>query len=197
MVEGHASTDELCCHQLFSLKQWNIKDTATNDATLTLPAIDNASSLGNKALVIDGVTPTITSVASTSNDGSYMIGDVVPVTVTFSEGVNVVTWNSNLTLETGSNDAAVSYTSGTGTNTLTFNYTVLENHARAIRLCCNELLALNSGTIKDGVGNDASLTLAAPGQANSLGANKALVIDGVIPTVTNVTAIGTYGTFNW
>ena len=60
-----------------------------------------------------------------------MIGDVVPITVTFSEVVNVVTTGGTptLTLETGSNDAAVSYTSGTGTNTLTFNYTVLENHA--------------------------------------------------------------------
>ena len=73
---------------------------------LNLPAIDNASSLaGNQALVIDGVTPTITSVTSTSNDGSYMI-EMVPITVTFSEVVNVVTWwNSTLTLETGSNDA--------------------------------------------------------------------------------------------
>ena len=99
-------------------------------------------------------------------------------------------------LETGSNDAAVSYTSGTGTNTLTFNYTVLENHASSdLDYVATSSLALNSGTIKDGVGNDASLTLAAPGQANSLSANKALVIDGVIPTVTNVTATNNDGYF--
>ena len=72
----------------------------------------------------------MTNVTSTSNDGSYKIGDVIPVTVTFSEVVNVVTTGGTpqLTLETGSNDAVVNYTTGTGTNTLTFNYTVVEGH---------------------------------------------------------------------
>ena len=48
-------------------------------------------------------------------------------------------------------------------------------------------LALNGGTIKDAATNNATLTLAAPGAAGSLGANKALVIDTTQPTVTNVT----------
>jgi len=40
-------------------------------------------------------------------------------------------------------------------------------------------LALNSGTITDSAGNNATLTLPTPGAANSLGANKAIVIDTV------------------
>ena len=43
---------------------------------------------------------------------------------------------------------------------------------------------MNSGTIKDGAGNSATLTLVNPGTSNSLGVNKSIVIDGVIPTVT-------------
>src|SRR5439155_288272 len=38
-------------------------------------------------------------------------------------------------------------------------------------------LTLNGGTIKDAAGNNATLTLAAPGAAGSLGANKNIVID--------------------
>ena len=38
-------------------------------------------------------------------------------------------------------------------------------------------LALNGGTIRDAATNNATLTLAAPGAAGSLGANKALVVD--------------------
>ena len=45
-------------------------------------------------------------------------------------------------------------------------------------------LALNSGTIKDAASNDATLTLASPGAAGSLGANKALVVDTTPPTIT-------------
>ena len=78
-------------------------------------------------------------------------------------------------------DAVVNYTSGTGTNTLTFNYTVVSGHTSSdLAYVATSSLALNSGTMKDGVGNDATLTLASPGATNSLGANKALVIDGVV-----------------
>ena len=38
-----------------------------------------------------------------------------------------------------------------------------------------------SGSVKDAAGNDADLTLPAPGAANSLSANKNIVIDGVKP----------------
>jgi len=43
--------------------------------------------------------------------------------VTFSEAVTV-TGTPQLTLETGATDRVVNYVSGSGTNTLTFNYTV-------------------------------------------------------------------------
>lgn len=38
-------------------------------------------------------------------------------------------------------------------------------------------LALNGGTIRDVATNDATLTLATPGTAGSLGANKAIALD--------------------
>ena len=47
-------------------------------------------------------------------------------------------------------------------------------------------LALNSGTIRDAALNDATLTLASPGAANSLGANKALIVDTSVPTISGV-----------
>ena len=85
-----------------------------------------SGSLGaNKALVIDGVVPTVTNVTSTTSDGTLKLGDVAVITVTFSEAVTVITTNGfQLTLETGSSDAVVNYTSGSGGTTLTFNYTV-------------------------------------------------------------------------
>ena len=49
-------------------------------------------------------------------------------------------------------------------------------------------LALNGGTIKDAALNNATLTLASPGATNSLGDNKALIVDTTVPTVTNVTS---------
>ena len=123
-----------------------------------------------------------------------MIGDIIPINITFSEAVTVI-GTPQLTLETGTSDAVVNYTSGSGGTTLTFNYTVASGHVSSdLDYVGTNSLALNGGTINDVIGNAASLTLASPGNAGSLGANKALVIDGVVPTVTNITSTTSDGT---
>ena len=98
---------------------------ATNNATLTLASPGAAGSLGNaKNLVIDTTAPTVTNVTSSTANGTYGIGTVIPIQVTFSEAVTV-TGTPQLTLATGSPaTTVVNYTSGSGTTTLTFNYTV-------------------------------------------------------------------------
>ena len=68
--------------------------------------------------------PTVTNITSSSSDGAYKAGDVIALTVTFSEAVTV-TGTPTLTLETGSTDQIVNYASGSGSDTLTFNYTCL------------------------------------------------------------------------
>ena len=122
---------------------------------------------------------------------------MIPVQVTFSEAVTV-TGTPQLTLSTGSPaTTAVNYSSGSGTSTLTFNYTVAAgNTAADLDYASTGALALAGGTIKDAATNNATLTLAAPGAAGSLGNAKNLVIDTTAPTVTNVTSStpnGTYG----
>ena len=88
------------------------------------------------------------------------------------------------------NEISIDYTSGSGTNILTFNYTVASNHtASDLDYVATNSLTLNGGTIKDAAGNEASLTLVSPGASGSLGANKAIVIDNDVPTM-SITAVG-------
>ena len=105
VVEGHTASDlDYGSTNALALNNGTINDQGGSPATLTLPSPGATNSLGsNKALVIDGVIPTITNVTSTTNDGTYKSGDVIAITVTFSEVVNVVTTNGTptLTLETG------------------------------------------------------------------------------------------------
>ncbi|WP_390903735.1 Ig-like domain-containing protein [Shewanella seohaensis] len=127
--------------------------------------------------------------ASTAN-GTYKVGDSISIQVNFSEVVNV-TGTPQLTLETGTTDRAVNYTSGSGTSSLTFSYTVQAgDNSSDLDYVSTSALALNSGTIRDAASNNATLTLATPGAANSLGANKALVVDGVTPSVTSTSPSG-------
>ncbi|MGH3659699.1 MAG: Ig-like domain-containing protein, partial [Micromonosporaceae bacterium] len=90
----------------------------------------------------------------------------------------------------------MNYTSGSGTSTLTFNYTVGAGETSAdLDYASTAALALNGGTIGDAAGNPATLTLPAPGAANSLGANKAIVIDTTSPVVSIARINGAVPTF--
>ena len=140
-------------------------------------------------ITVSYTRPTVTSVSSSTADGTYKIGDIIAVTVQFSEAVTV-TGTPQLTLETGTTDRTVNYTSGSGSGTLTFNYTVQAGDVNAdLDYVATTSLTLNGGTIRNAAGNDAILTLPAPGAANSLGANKAIRVDGVVPTVAITSAV--------
>ncbi|MFT4764322.1 MAG: hypothetical protein ACI9OH_001416 [Oleispira sp.] len=125
---------------------------------------------------VDNTSPTVSSVSATTANGAYKAGDVIVVTVNFSEAVTVI-GTPQLTLETGTTDRTINYNGiGSGTTTLQFAYTVQAGDVSADLdyVATNSLMAGTS--IKDAAGNDAILTLAAPGAANSLGNLKAIVV---------------------
>ena len=87
----------------------------------------------------------------------------------------------------------IDYTGGDSTNTLTFTYLVGsgEHAADLDYLSTTALTFHGSGTIKDAAGNAADLTLFSPGSTGSLGSNKDIVVDGVAPTLVQVTPVTT------
>lgn len=149
------------------------------------------SGTGNDLALTTPIAPTITNVSSSTANGTYKIGDVITINVQFDSAVNV-TGTPTLTLETGAIDRVLSYVSGTGTNTLSFSYTVQAGDSAVdLDYVSSSALSLNGGTIQDGANQAADLTLVAPGAAGSLGANQALVVDGVRPVATNITLSNT------
>lgn len=160
----------------FNLNSATIQDASLTDAN-TAGAVTNPAG----TLFVDTTVPTVTNVTSSTVNGGYKVGDIITVTVHFSEIV-VVTGTPQLTLETGATDRVVNYAGGTNTNTLTFSYTVQAGDTSAdLDYLSTTALSLNAGSIKDAAGNNAILTLATPGSANSLGANKAIIIDTTAP----------------
>jgi hypothetical protein len=131
--------------------------------------------------------PTVVNVTSTDANGIYSAGSVITITIEFSETVTV-TGTPQLTLETGTTDRIASYSSGSGTSTLVFTYTVQAGDTSSdLDYVSTSALALNGGTIKDAENNNASLTLPSPGAAGSLGANKAIIIDTTAPGLISFT----------
>ncbi|MBD2839311.1 DUF4347 domain-containing protein [Pseudomonas sp. JM0905a] len=161
------------------LPEGGIQASAGNGTVLTASYIGGT---GNDITLTTPIFPRVTGVTSSNGNGQYGIGDVITITVTFDANVNV-TGTPQLLLETGATDRTLDYVSGSGSNTLTFSYTVQAGDVAAdLDYASTAALTLNGGTIKGAASQDAILTLAAPGSAGSLGANKALVVDGVRPS---------------
>ena len=159
-------------------------NAAGNGTELTTSYIGGS---GNDLTLTAPIAPTITSVSSSTANGTYKIGDVIIVNVQFDSAVNV-TGTPTLTLETGATDRVLNYVSGSGSNTLSFSYTVQAGDSSAdLDYVSTSALSLNGGSIRDGANQSAILTLATPGAAGSLGANKSLVVDGVRPAATSIT----------
>ncbi len=125
----------------------------------------------------DTTAPTVTSVTVPAN-GTYLPGNNLDFTVNFSENV-IVTGMPYISLTIGSNSRNAMYTSGSGTTALVFRYTVQEYDSDADGININAL-NLNSGTIKDGAGNDANLTL------NNVGNTAGILVH--TPVATTITS---------
>ncbi len=156
----------------------------------------SASAVANGVFTIDTTPPTVSGVSSSTSNGTLGAGQTISIQVTFNELVNV-TGTPQLTLATGSPaTTTINYVSGTGTTVLNFDYlTASGNFSPDLDYANTTALSLNGGSIQDAAGNAAVLTLAAPAASGSLGFAKNLIIDGVGPTVTGVTASNGNGTF--
>ena len=146
-----------------SLNEGTIKDVAENDATLTHAAV--AADSGHRVDGSDTTAPTISSLSFTSDPGSdrtYGTGDIVQVTVTFSENVTV-TGAPQLELSmsgsaSSARQASYSSSNSSGANVV-FEYTVAvgDRASDGLEIKANKL-TLNGGAIQDASGNDATLT---------------------------------------
>lgn len=169
----------------------SLTDLAGNAASLTLPSPGTTGSLSfNKDIVIDTVVA-VTNVTTTVPNGSYGIGQVIPVQVFFNKTVTVFgTPQLILDLDSPADSVVVNYSSGSGSQILTFNYTIQAGHNTSdLDYISSTALQLNGGAIVDTVGNgNAVLTLPIPGSQGSLGFNKNILIDTNLPVIANVSA---------
>ena len=97
--------------------------------------------------------PSVTQTAATPPTGNEGIGATIPITLTFSEPVTVSGVGPSLTLNDG---GSATYIGGSGTNTLTFHYTVGLNDTSTGALA---ITGVTDGTsVTDAAGNPANFT---------------------------------------
>ncbi|RYZ74391.1 MAG: hypothetical protein EOP09_00490, partial [Proteobacteria bacterium] len=152
--------------------------------------------VSSSTLSVDTSLPGITEVTSTTADGTYDIGETISILVHFTEAVDVVGTSLRLELETGVTNRLVALASGSGTDTLTFDYTVAAGDAsQALSYVSVNSLILNGSTIKDATSNDADIALPTVGGVDSLSGQHAIIIDTTAPTnPASVALAGAYST---
>ncbi len=157
---------------------------------------DTSAASAPLAVTVDTVAPAVSSVVAsgsgiTNGNGDLNAGHVVTLTVTLSEAVTVTGGTPTLKLNDG---GTATYTGGSGSNALTFSYTVAagDNTADLAVTAVN----LNAASVTDAAGNAAVLTAAVTTLAGALQidttAPAAPVISSDSPASGNaVTLIGT------
>ena len=148
-----------------------ITDFAGNTTLATLPYLN---------FDIDRVAPTITEITSTTNDGSYSVGQNVNVTINLSEEVSLESGVMSVTLNTVAQqtltDNAISEE-----QVLPFTLSVTEG------ITANPLTVVSvsatSGQLLDIAGNEVDFSLPL---GENLADNSTIVIDGEFPTITGI-----------
>ena len=159
----------------------DVEDTSNviSIATSYTDLAGNAGAAGQTAnFEIDTLLPTITSITSDTNDGSYNQGDEINVIATFSEAVSLSGGNFVITLDSG---GTVTITSITSSTTANGTYTVGAGQTSADLTASS--IELSAGSLSDAAGN--AMTNFTP--ATNLAAGSALVVDTTAPTVSSFT----------
>ncbi|NQV13900.1 T9SS type A sorting domain-containing protein, partial [bacterium] len=170
----------------FALSAGTLRDAAGNDIDLSLPVGNNLGD--NSNLIIDGEIPSFVSFSAVVANDTLSLGEILTVDVTFSEAVTLSGGDLHLTLETGSVDRDIVITDFASSSVISGTYTVLAGDESS-DLTVNGL-SISAGTLRDGAGNDVTLSLPA---GNNLADNNNILVDGILPdafTTGNIITLG-------
>ncbi len=140
---------------------WSFATAPLATGTYSFTAVDSEfgdNSSASSPLTVGVDTPVISSIVASgtgisNGNGDLDAGHVVTLTLTMSETVIVANGTPTLTLNDG---GTATYTGGSGSNALTFSYTVVAGQ-NTPDLAVNSI-NLNGATITDQLGNSATLS---------------------------------------
>ncbi len=180
---GDTDTDGIAVNAL-QANGGTLTDTAGNALTPTLNSVGSTSNV-----LIDTTAPTVASVSVPFN-GTYVDGSNLDFTVQFDEAVTVNTGGGTprIALTIGSSTVYANYLSGSGTSSLVFRYTVQAGQQDVDGITVGSL-ASNGGTLQDAATNGATMTL------NSVGSTALVLVNGLQPSITDVSASTANGSY--
>ncbi|MFH0776978.1 MAG: hypothetical protein V1936_05230 [Patescibacteria group bacterium] len=156
--------------------EYLVRVATKNQSGAILDQGSATAEIANNVRVSANIIPVVRNVTSSLMDGAYWIGSIIPIQITFSGNV-YVTGTPTLALNS---DGTAFYKSGSGTDTLTFNYEIQDGDlmvdTNGLDYSSTTALATAGGSIGLANGRAANLLLPEPGKTGSLSANKKILI---------------------
>ncbi|MBN2534868.1 MAG: chitobiase/beta-hexosaminidase C-terminal domain-containing protein [Spirochaetales bacterium] len=151
---------------------------AGHNTTMTIKAYAVKAGMLDSTIRTEEYTiqyPTILSITSSTENGTYGIGDDITITVNFSQQMTLAGGTLDITLDTGKTVSITAFgpaDSASGTYTVGTNESSSDLDATGI--------VLNGGTLRNSENTDAIINL--PGTTIKTGSD--IVVDGYIPAIT-------------
>ncbi len=161
--------------------------TFTNSGTTTNCDISTVTSRTYSSVLVDNTGPTLTGFSLVTPPGFYNEGDAIVFSATYSEPVIVGTPapSIGLTFNTG---ASATYVSGSGTNTINFQYLVSATQVDLDGYGFSSTNIINGASISDASGNPAAINISAytGAIAGGGGTSNLVEFDGRAPYIVNI-----------
>ena len=128
--------------------------TVSNNVDMTTGKIVQANNSEVPPTTVTVSPTTVTKVVASPSSGAEVIGNTITLTLDLSDAVTV-SGTPTLSLNDG---GTATYTGGSGTSALTFNYQVSASDSAVAALAITQVNLPNGATIQDGNGNAAILS---------------------------------------
>ncbi len=164
------------------------------DGLLVVPAVPSNNISATSEFHVDGIRPRISSVTSTTANGTYGEGATIDVTVNFTEPVNLAGGNLEVTLDTG---VTVNIAPFGPASSALGTYVVASGHTSADLDVTGIALGVGASLVDDCDVNPNPMNNFDIPANQDLGDLKDIEIDTTAPTILSVTSTtdnGTYGT---
>lgn len=177
------ATNAIVQEVLQSLRYRNTSSTpSTLNRTITITATDaNTGTASDTRIISITTVPDITSVGVPANN-TYTSGENLDFTLNYNENITVNTGSgtSGLSITIGTTNYEATYLNGSGTSSLIFRYIVQNGDLDTNGITVNSL-SENGGTLQNGNGVNANLTL------SNIGNTTSILVDAVNPVAPIVT----------
>lgn len=149
----------------------SINDASLNPATLIYSAIPMST------VLVNGDIPYVKQVTPPTSK-TYLLGEKLSISLKFTEAVNT-SGSPRVGFNIGSDPRFFEYASGTGTDTLVFEYIVLPGVEDIDGILIGNTIDFNGGSIQDGNLNNSILLIATP-------LTPTVLVDAGTPQVTTI-----------